>query len=182
MKTFVSIITLGLAVAFAAPAFAADKAPTSKSACEKAHMTWDATAKKCKWAVFFGLKAAGFGPPLAFLIEARSHRIGLAKGADKKIRGWATLETLQGRNSPRRLPSPKPQGTIRGKMDLHGGLLNKQRRCPPWIAHWPPLWSEQATQRVARRRFDDARLSIDLDAAKNNTAGLEQIDQQCVVG
>ena len=48
MKTLVSIITLGLAVAFAAPAFAADKAPTSKSACEKAHMTWDATAKKCK--------------------------------------------------------------------------------------------------------------------------------------
>jgi hypothetical protein len=35
---------------------------------------------------------------------------------------------------------------------------------------------------VARRRFDDARLSIDLDAANNNTAGLEQIDQQCVVG
>jgi hypothetical protein len=48
MKTLVSIITLGLAVAFAAPAFAADKAPASKSACEKAHMTWDATAKKCK--------------------------------------------------------------------------------------------------------------------------------------
>jgi hypothetical protein len=48
MKTLVSIITLGLAVAFVAPAFAADKAPTSKSACEKAHMTWDATAKKCK--------------------------------------------------------------------------------------------------------------------------------------
>ena len=43
MKTLVSIITVGLAVAFAA-----DKAPTSKSACEKAHMTWDATAKKCK--------------------------------------------------------------------------------------------------------------------------------------
>ena len=48
MKTLISIITLGLAVAFAAPAFAGDKAPTSKSACEKAHMTWDATAKKCK--------------------------------------------------------------------------------------------------------------------------------------
>jgi hypothetical protein len=35
---------------------------------------------------------------------------------------------------------------------------------------------------VARCRFDDARLSIDLDAAKDNTAGLEQIDQQRVVG
>jgi hypothetical protein len=48
MKTVISIMTLALAVAFAAPAFAADKAPTSKSACEKAHMTWDASAKKCK--------------------------------------------------------------------------------------------------------------------------------------
>ena len=46
MKTLVSIITVGLAVV--RRAFAADKAPTSKSACEKAHMTWDATAKKCK--------------------------------------------------------------------------------------------------------------------------------------
>jgi hypothetical protein len=35
---------------------------------------------------------------------------------------------------------------------------------------------------MARRCFDDARLSIDLDAAKNNTAGLKQIDQHCVVG
>jgi hypothetical protein len=48
MKTLASIITLGLVMAFTAPAFAADKAPTSKAACEKAHMTWDATAKKCK--------------------------------------------------------------------------------------------------------------------------------------
>jgi hypothetical protein len=48
MKTLVSIITLSLAVAFAAPAFAAEKVPTTKSGCEKAHMTWDATAKKCK--------------------------------------------------------------------------------------------------------------------------------------
>ena len=45
-KTLVSIITLGLAIAFTAPAYAA--APTSKAACEKAHMTWDASAKKCK--------------------------------------------------------------------------------------------------------------------------------------
>jgi hypothetical protein len=35
---------------------------------------------------------------------------------------------------------------------------------------------------MARRRFNDARLSIDLDAAKNNATGLKQIDQQCVVG
>src|SRR5262245_61038164 len=48
MKTLVSIITLGLAVAFTVPAFAAEKAPQSKAACEKAHMTWDATSKKCK--------------------------------------------------------------------------------------------------------------------------------------
>ena len=48
MKTLASIITLGLAIAFTAPAFAADKVPTSKAACEKAHMTWDASAKKCK--------------------------------------------------------------------------------------------------------------------------------------
>jgi hypothetical protein len=48
MKTLVSMLALGLAVAFTAPAFAAEKAPTTKSACEKAHMTWDATAKKCK--------------------------------------------------------------------------------------------------------------------------------------
>ena len=48
MKTLASIITLGLAIAFTAPAFAADKTPTSKAACEKAHMTWDASVKKCK--------------------------------------------------------------------------------------------------------------------------------------
>ena len=48
MKTLASIITLGLAIAFTAPTFAAEKAPTSKAACEKAHMTWDTSAKKCK--------------------------------------------------------------------------------------------------------------------------------------
>ena len=48
MKTLVStIVALGLAVAFTAPAFAADKAPTTKADCEKAKMKWDATAKKC---------------------------------------------------------------------------------------------------------------------------------------
>jgi len=35
---------------------------------------------------------------------------------------------------------------------------------------------------MARPPLDGARLSIDLDAAKNKTAGLKQIDQQCVVG
>jgi hypothetical protein len=48
MKMFISILTLGLAVAFSVPAFAAEKAPTSKAACEKAHMTWEAATKKCK--------------------------------------------------------------------------------------------------------------------------------------
>ena len=33
------MITLGLAIAFTAPAYSAEKAPTSKAACEKAHMT-----------------------------------------------------------------------------------------------------------------------------------------------
>ena len=45
MKTLVSIISLGLALAFTVPAFAA---PTTKAACEKAHMTWNAAAKTCK--------------------------------------------------------------------------------------------------------------------------------------
>jgi hypothetical protein len=48
MTKFVPVlVALGLAVAFIAPASAADKAPTTKAACEKAHMKWDATAKKC---------------------------------------------------------------------------------------------------------------------------------------
>jgi acid phosphatase class B len=49
MKTLVStIVALSLAVAFTAPAFAADKAPPkTQAACEKAKMKWDATAKKC---------------------------------------------------------------------------------------------------------------------------------------
>ena len=47
MKNLVSlIVALGLAVAFAAPTFAAD-APKSKSDCEKAHMKWDASTKTC---------------------------------------------------------------------------------------------------------------------------------------
>ena len=48
MKTLVStIVALGLAVAFTAPAFAADKAPKTQAACEKVHMKWDATTKTC---------------------------------------------------------------------------------------------------------------------------------------
>jgi hypothetical protein len=47
MKVLTTIMTLGLVVAFAAPAFAADKMPTSESSCKKAHMMWDATTKKC---------------------------------------------------------------------------------------------------------------------------------------
>jgi hypothetical protein len=48
MKTLVSVITLGLVISFTGSAFAAEKAPKTQAACEKAHMTWDATAKKCK--------------------------------------------------------------------------------------------------------------------------------------
>jgi hypothetical protein len=48
MKKFITmIVALGLAVACAAPTFAAEKAPTTKAACEKAKMKWDDTAKKC---------------------------------------------------------------------------------------------------------------------------------------
>lgn len=47
MKNLVSlIVALALAVGFAAPTFAAD-APKTKSACEKAHMKWDASTKTC---------------------------------------------------------------------------------------------------------------------------------------
>jgi hypothetical protein len=45
MKIVTSIVTIALAVAFAGSAMAGT--PKSKAACEKAHMTWDATAKKC---------------------------------------------------------------------------------------------------------------------------------------
>ena len=48
MKAIISVLALSLTVVSAAPAFAASKTPTSQSACEKAHMTWDATAKKCE--------------------------------------------------------------------------------------------------------------------------------------
>jgi hypothetical protein len=46
MKTLLSIIAFSLIVAVAAPAFAGGT-PKTQAACEKAHMKWDATAKKC---------------------------------------------------------------------------------------------------------------------------------------
>jgi hypothetical protein len=42
MRTLLSIVAFSLIVAVAAPAFAGGTA-----ACEKVHMKWDATAKKC---------------------------------------------------------------------------------------------------------------------------------------
>jgi hypothetical protein len=47
MKGLVAILTLGLVVAFAAPAFAAEKTPKTQADCEKAKMKWDATSKTC---------------------------------------------------------------------------------------------------------------------------------------
>jgi hypothetical protein len=47
MKTLVSVLTVAVAIALSGSAFAADKAPTNKAACAKAHMTWDSAAKKC---------------------------------------------------------------------------------------------------------------------------------------
>jgi acid phosphatase class B len=48
MKTVLStIVGVALAFALAAPAFAAEKAPKTQAACEKAKMKWDATAKTC---------------------------------------------------------------------------------------------------------------------------------------
>jgi hypothetical protein len=48
MSKLLSIaVALGLAVSFAAPVLAADKTPTTKSSCEKAHMKWDASTKIC---------------------------------------------------------------------------------------------------------------------------------------
>ncbi len=50
MKGLLSLLVLGLAVAFTAPAFAADApaVPTTKADCEKTKdMKWDATTSKC---------------------------------------------------------------------------------------------------------------------------------------
>ena len=46
MRTLLSIIAFSLIVAVTAPAFAGGT-PKTMAACEKAHMKWDATAKKC---------------------------------------------------------------------------------------------------------------------------------------
>ncbi len=49
MKTLVSLLALSIAVAFTAPAFAAEPAvPTTKAACEKMKdMKWDDATKTC---------------------------------------------------------------------------------------------------------------------------------------
>ena len=46
MRTLLSIIVFSLIFAVAAPAFAGGT-PKTQADCEKAHMKWDATAKKC---------------------------------------------------------------------------------------------------------------------------------------
>jgi hypothetical protein len=46
MKTVISIFTLSLMIAVAAPAFAGTT-PKTQAACEKHHMKWDATTKTC---------------------------------------------------------------------------------------------------------------------------------------
>jgi hypothetical protein len=48
MKKLVSVIVAaGLAAAFVTPTLAAEKTPTTKAACEKAKMHWDAATKTC---------------------------------------------------------------------------------------------------------------------------------------
>jgi hypothetical protein len=47
MKTLISMLALGLLVAFSAPAFAGTKAPKTEADCTKAKMHWDAATKKC---------------------------------------------------------------------------------------------------------------------------------------
>jgi hypothetical protein len=47
MKALVSMLALGLLVAFSAPAFAGTKEPKTQAECTKAGMHWDASAKKC---------------------------------------------------------------------------------------------------------------------------------------
>ncbi len=49
MKKLVSVVVaVGLATAFVTPVLAADAVvPTTKHACVKAHMKWDATSKTC---------------------------------------------------------------------------------------------------------------------------------------
>lgn len=48
MKTTISLVLLGLAVAVASPAFADKPAPTTKEECLKTpHMDWDTASGKC---------------------------------------------------------------------------------------------------------------------------------------
>jgi hypothetical protein len=48
MKSLVSLLVVGLAVAFTAPAFAQETAaPATKADCEKAKGTWDDATSKC---------------------------------------------------------------------------------------------------------------------------------------
>jgi hypothetical protein len=48
MKKLVSIVVaVGLVTAFVTPVLAADALPTTRHACVKAHMKWDATTKTC---------------------------------------------------------------------------------------------------------------------------------------
>ena len=48
MKSLVSLLVVGLAVAFTAPAFAQETAaPATKADCEKAMGTWDDATSKC---------------------------------------------------------------------------------------------------------------------------------------
>jgi hypothetical protein len=46
-KLLSAIMAVGLVVSAVAPVLAADKTPTTKAACEKAHMKWDDTGKTC---------------------------------------------------------------------------------------------------------------------------------------
>ena len=46
-KLLAITVALGLVLASATPGLAADKAPNTKSACEKAHMKWDDSSKTC---------------------------------------------------------------------------------------------------------------------------------------
>ena len=47
MKILLSMLALGLLVAFSAPAFAGTKEPKTQAECTKAGMHWDTSAKKC---------------------------------------------------------------------------------------------------------------------------------------
>jgi hypothetical protein len=49
MKSFVTILALGLGLAFTVPAFAGGGAPpTTKADCEKAGMKWNDSSGKCE--------------------------------------------------------------------------------------------------------------------------------------